>query len=172
MKNAFIIILLAAVAFAGTTVDLWPILNGRGGTGAFILRDTVWTNNAAGTYTKKGTTDTSGVVYLKGSTMFHTYQWRMAQGTDAAIVDSMQYSEGILCSSAVIGGWVPGANVLSNTNNIRVDSTVNCTYGPNGYGSYEAYFSRCDAIRFILRANAGTHDTDTVKVVSRGLKVE
>ena len=174
MKNVIISLFafVTAMVVAGTSPGQFTIYNGKGGTGAFILRDSIWTNTAAGVYAKVGVTDTSKLLRLNSSTMFHTYQWRIGFGTDSGIVDSLQYSEGILCSLSAIGAWVPGANIMSNTNNIRIDTTVNCTYGPNGYGSYEAYFSRCDAIKFILRVNAATHNTDTVKILSRGLKVE
>ena len=171
MKNFILVLVMAAVAFAGTTVDLWPILNGKGGTGAFILRDSVWTNTAAGVYANVGLVDTSNVIYLKGSTMFHTYQWQMDKGTDDAISDSCVYSEAVICSSAVLGAWIPGYDMRSNVN-VGIDTVLAPTWGSSGKGSYEAYLSRCDAVRFIMRVNAETHDTDTVKVVKRGLKVE
>jgi hypothetical protein len=95
------------------------------------------------------------------------YQWHIDTAT-VGTPDSATYKEVIMCASKVLGGWIYGVDLTSNTDQ-TVDSIVTVTYGSTGYGGYETYFSMCDSIKFITRVLAGS-GTDTVIIQKRALK--
>jgi len=169
-KNMIIILLAAFAAFVWARMpDYYLIRNGKGGNNVFIFDDTIYTANTAGVIAKKGLSDTSKPVPIVGSHI-HTYQWKMASTMDDA--DSIQYREGVQCSSSVLGAWISGPAQYTDTNNIYNDTAISCVYGVGGMGSYEGYFSRCDAVRFIMTVPEATGHSDTIKITKRGLKIE
>ena len=166
-----IVLLLLSVIYAGS--PNYKLIENNYGctTGAIgILNDSMRVDrDCDGTFDTVLVEDTSKAIPVYGSEGFYLYQWDIDTG--AAGPDSATYKEIALCSSKTLGAWINMQSMTSNTD-LTLDSIVTVTYKQNGFGAYEGYFSRCEALRFITRVLPASEHGDTVVIQKRALKVQ
>lgn len=171
MKKLFLFALLFLIVliFARQKPDYIEIVNSYGYSGMRVRDDSLNIDTTGSSAWKSVANDTSNTIVVeKVSSVIFTYTLALGQ------TDSASFKIDIGCYDDGIDQWLWTADYTEN-HPYGVDSMIT-TYtldtNTTGYGRRELQMERCDRIKFVFSAPDEAHNSDTVTIGSRYLRLQ